>query len=329
MKQLLALFHGMTPQKQPLNHQQEYRNLLDALKRRDSIREVFTDDNTVGVEYAHRDSESGRRLDHLLQPAQAFIHDRIGHEGLSLNEEAQQFPLTPLEAVAEGPSAVTRLLFSDAVKEQLLLLGMSDAVFYCSPDGEDAVRSTVYTQILSKLAEVEDEALVKLHIVAHSLGVTVAYDFLFGLFAPQDAFKNGKGPSFLDNITVPKETTELYGRWRQRAQNKTLVLGSFSSTAGQLPVTLQRSARVLQTFAIRQRLDPTVVGLRLDGELPVWRSFFDRDDILGFPTRALFLDTPGFEEYQVNAGNATESHQKMWSNRRVLDLMSELIEINL
>jgi hypothetical protein len=63
------------------------------------------------------------------------------------------------------------------VKTNVLVRGLSDCTFYCSPEGEQAVRdkvfgtlgSTIETQV--PLLQPGDE--IRLHIICHSLGVTV------------------------------------------------------------------------------------------------------------------------------------------------------------
>jgi len=328
-KHVLALLHGMIPNQEPLDHSESYAKILKRLRdSSDAIDQAFPANQVVQVEYCHRASPNQTRDDQLLQPAQSFIFDRVGHKGLEHVLDPEQNGLSPGEQIEELLSGPARL-FTDPIKERLLLLGMSDAVFYASQQGEDAVRATIYKQILEALEPIAASTdSTHIHIIAHSLGATVAFDFLFGLFAPDAAFPQG-GPSFLNNPAVPESTKKLYKTWRERAAAKKLQLGSFSTAAGQLPILLQRSVAVIQLFAKGNLLEPHNIGIPPQHTSPKWRNFFDRDDVLGFPCRPLFTRTPAFEEYQVNAGTFLEAHQNILSTAKVLKLISQLIESNL
>jgi hypothetical protein len=65
----------------------------------------------------------------------------------------------------------------NTIRESLVLPGLGDAIYYCSTDGEAAVRRAVYGKVLAKIRPYEG-ASVYLHVVGHSLGATVSFDFL-------------------------------------------------------------------------------------------------------------------------------------------------------
>ena len=60
-----------------------------------------------------------------------------------------------------------------AFEEGGAAFGVTDVFYYVSPEGEDHVRATVYHQVLSQLADYKDHPDVHLHLIGHSLGVTL------------------------------------------------------------------------------------------------------------------------------------------------------------
>src|SRR5262249_36509513 len=146
--------------------------------------------------------------------------------------------------------------------------GATDVFYYCAPDGEDAVRTAVYTEVLEKLRPLQNEPEVKIHLVGHSLGVTVGFDFLFGLFAPDSYYPSGF-PGFHFSSATPEIRGE-FEWWRDRVKNGSLVLGSKTSTAGQLPLTVMRKQSLVDTLANGGYLDPSVIGITPDGPAQ-WR----------------------------------------------------------
>jgi hypothetical protein len=65
----------------------------------------------------------------------------------------------------------------NTIRESLVLYGLGDAIYYCSTDGEAAVRRAVYGTVLAEIRPYEGDN-VYLHVISHSLGATVAFDFL-------------------------------------------------------------------------------------------------------------------------------------------------------
>ncbi len=79
------------------------------------------------------------------------------------------------------------------VRESIILRGFGNVLYYCSLEGETAIRRVVYDQILTQLDAVSDADEVRLHIFGHILGVTLTHDFLYGLFAEAADGYRGSG----------------------------------------------------------------------------------------------------------------------------------------
>src|SRR5262249_32603345 len=148
---------------------------------------------------------------------------------------------------------------------------------------------------------------VRLHVIAHSLGVALAHDFLYGLFARQLS----KGtPDFLEQaeeLGLPHLKDE-FAFWRAPAQADPpeLALGSFSASAPQLAILLLRSAVVVKRLHAGDFVDATLLGIR--GDRVQWKLFYDIDDILAFRARNLYEPGGAIEEFQVNSGNPVTAH---------------------
>jgi hypothetical protein len=200
-----------------------------------------------------------------------------------------------------------------------LLFGLGDAIYYCSSDGEAAVWRAVYGQVLAQLRPYEDDT-VHLHIVGHSLGATVAYDFIYGLFAPLSNWGDLR-PDFADDPDYGNE----YLRWREKKENGSLHLGSLTSMASTLPILLLRSQTVVNRFFSGQILDPQVVGV-YPGQGIRWKSFYDIDDILAFPVRELFGSNEGIVDVQVDTGDLPDAtHSGYWQESRVIREVADLL----
>ena len=157
--------------------------------------------------------------------------------------------------------------------------------------------------------------------------MTVAFDFLFGLFAADEV--TGGEPDFIGEAQGEAEAIERYLFWRGRAREGGLVLASKASTGGQLPLLLLRKQALVDRLSVGEFLDPSVIGVPGRGDVR-WKIFYDADDILGFPTRRLFDAEGTIQEFQVDTDWRPDlAHSRYWTNDRVLDEMAKLIADNL
>jgi|GEM_PF-1485449 hypothetical protein len=335
MANILILIHGMITERDPINHQSGYGKLVDNLAffglRRSSFAEI------IGVEWGHESPIATSRLrpDQQLQRAEATLYDRFRFESVSADKSPQNYLLSGVSAFLDQRAFLLRGA-SQRVKESVLLLGITDALYYASPDGENAIRATVYSQILRQLHRdgLHNAPDVRLFIIAHSLGATVAHDFLFGLFNPDPDYI----PGFLDESLahlVTEQDRQDFLFWRSRARGsgmpgeKTLSLGTLITAGAQLPLMVMRKQILVEKLAQNEFLDPTEIGIPEDG-IPKWRNFYDVDDLLGFPSRRLYKNVPTIEDFQVDtAAFPGAAHTQYWENETVQFRTAELIRANL
>jgi hypothetical protein len=220
-----------------------------------------------------------------------------------------------------------------AIRESVVLFGLSDAIYYAAPDGERAVRDTVFRQVFEQLQESADEQ-ISLHIVAHSLGVTVAHDFLYALFGrkydpegyPKDAPTAEQAGQAAD---LDDRNRRLQDKWRDRAEAGSLVLGTFISFASQLPLFVMRKQALVERLASRRKLDPRVIGIDSERATVQWANFYDSDELLGFAHTALYEQTGALCDLNVNSGlDPLHAHLGYWHKPAILARCVEILKAN-
>lgn len=308
---VLALIHGMVMEPSPHSHTDTYARFLAGLYDHEPrLRGLLADGRIVRVEWGH-DVAAGADLrpDQRLGGAQRFVASRVNYAAVRARPD-------PLNVVLRGLRSDWNLtgarIVVRPVREKLIQFGLADAVYYTSEDGERQVRAAVYEQILSGLEPFAGADEVRLHVVSHSLGVAVAHDFLFGLFAP------GHTPDFATGAGQGSARgQDLFRTWRDRAQAGALRLGTFVSMASQLPLFVLRKQQLVDRLHGGRLLDPAVIGVR--GTHVQWLVFYDIDDVLGFATRPLYDPATGIREVQVDAGDLpSTAHTGYWRNKTVL-----------
>ena len=318
----------------PSNHTRDYDELWDGLlKWQPTLRDRI--DSVIRVEWGHAPLPVQSILlpDEELTAAENTIVTATNYATIkaSATPDDSFLGLTPDFL----PRLILRPILS-RVKEQVLVTGIGDVFYYTSPDGERAVRDHVYTQFLEGMRPHKNADNVALHLIGHSQGATIAFDFLFGLFAPSSEYPNGI-PGFVEDEQGSPEMQAEYMRWRNRAQAAnsdnalagSLMLGSKSSFGCQLALMMLRKQKLVDRLAAGERLDPTVIGVPKSGP-PKWKIFFDTDDALGFPTRRLFDSVGSIREYEVNSDwNPLTSHTNYRNNEEVQREIAELIIANL
>src|SRR4029079_16834131 len=205
---LLVMMHGMTLSSQQFDHNKEYDDLWKALVKKEPSMSAALDAR-VGVAWGHAPSggpSHSFRKDQRITAAENFIHDRSAYANVRGDHSPQNHVLS---AGAELFSKLVTRHVTDPVKETVEIFGFTDVVYYCATDGEDAVRAAVYSQVLDALEPFRTAPDVRLHVIAHSLGVTVAHDFLFGLFAPDTELTGGQ-PGFMANPEASDPQKEKY-----------------------------------------------------------------------------------------------------------------------
>lgn len=312
-KQVLILVHGMITSPDPSDQRSLYQGFLDGLDRAEP-RLAGALDPRIFVEWGHQNPSSPNlRDDELLTGAQAFLAQLVDYRRL----RNQFHPNNKLISDWSFLFPVRGVL--NSIRESLVLHGLGDAIYYCSTDGEAAVRRAVYGQVLAETRPLEGDN-VYFHVISHSLGATVAFDFLYGLFAPSSNWRDRR----LDFADDPDYGDE-YMRWRGKRENGSLHLGSIASMASTLPILLLRSQTVVDRFYHQQKLDPQVVGV--DPAAGVrWKSFYDIDDVLAFPNREIFSPNAGIVDVQVDTGDRPDTaHTNYWGESRVIREVASLL----
>ena len=331
VKNILVQIHGMTTVEGPMSHKQEYDDLLAALLK---VEPTLKFDDRATVEWGHWQPDyvfANLRPDQRIAPAEKTISAQVSYQNVAKNRGPLEHILGPLDDL---PEKLTVRHVTEPVKESAEIYGVTDVIYYASPDGEESIRNTVYGQVLSTMGpfrtaiEAGDSSEVRLHLIAHSLGVTIAFDFLFGLFAPDEYLSGGK-PGFVSNKNTGDGDIESYMFWREQAKAGRLTLGSKVSAASQLPLLIMRKQKLVDQLARGELLDPVLIGIKPDGPV-CWRLYYQVEDILGFPSRRLFRNESRIEEFEVyNSWRPDEAHTGYWNNDVVIKTAAALIKSRL
>ncbi len=310
VRHVLVLIHGITPEKDP-HPREQYRQLVEAVHDAGLPVEPPICEVTWGVP-----SDGGviTSDEQYLTPAEAFVSSLVSEGALKGVDRAG------IDWGIPGLRWGIR-----EVRETVVLLGLSDAIYYASPEGEKLVRDTVFNQVFRKLEQQDDE--VHLHVVAHSLGVTIAHDFLYALFGASDPLYPREQAGQID---LQDENRILQDKWRGAAGAGKLKLGTFVAYASQLPLFILRKQALVRQLAARQKLDPRVIGVDLKRRHPQWAIFYDNDELLGFATRALYAETPAIIDINVNSGvDPYNAHVGYWRKPTIIQQTVELLRENM
>jgi hypothetical protein len=270
------------------------------------------------VEWGFADG-AAERSDTRLAAAELHIGTTVAYENVARQRGTNNALLTgPLRDwnLLPGLRPLVRRL-----RQEMFQLGLADAIYYTSAEGEAAVRSAVFGQVLAELRPYRERGVVTLHFIGHSLGDTVCHDFLYGLFG-----KAGE-PDFLAQ-TPSEEDRRDYVLWRQKALAGQLRVGTFVSMASQLPLFVLRKQSLVDHLSRRGTLDPSVIGIV--GAGPVrWLVLYDVDDALGFAVRELYGNSEAIRQVQVDVGDTPmRAHTQYWTCPAVIAETAALLAQN-
>jgi len=327
------MIHGMSPEpepRSPFNSEGKfwgYNEFWKALCEQEPKLSNLFPQGFIGVEWGHElpqfplPSVDQLREDQRLTRAQNFINEQVAYDNLIKDPDPNNNTLSLFSGRGIDFPNLTPLVRALVVglRESIVMRGLGDVVYYSSTPGECYVRKTVYSQVLQKLDPYLDESEVRIHLIGQSLGVTLTHDFLYGLFKPNDDYT----PGFYqqgEDVDV-----ERFKKWRQKAQNKQLKLGSLTSTASQLPLFTMRKQDLVNQLARGKRINAKDIDI-VDSDRVQWQIFYDVDDLLGFGTRRLYDAARAIKEYQVDTGdNPGDAHTGYWQNRTVIEKTAELL----
>jgi hypothetical protein len=339
---VLIMIHGMSPEsgvRSPFDSKCEfwgYDKFWNALVSEDSSLETLFPArfkgidgklrNFIGVEWGHELVETPvdqLRNDQQLMKAQNFLDDTIGYNQLKKYKQESGVSDENQQVIWDFPPGLLRPIIIP-LRQQIITRGMGDVVYYTSRAGECQIRRAVYHQVLSQLAPFLPEPDVRFHLIGQSLGVTICHDFLYGLFS-----RGEKSGYIRDEQYQNQEDKDQFIEWFKKASpgDNTLNLGSFTSTASQIPLFLMRKQELVTQLAKGEQIDAAGIGVEDSGRIQ-WQLFFDVDDILGFATRRLYNCQQAIREIQVNSGSGIDAHTGYWQNRTVIQETSALLARN-
>jgi len=313
---ILVMIHGMIPKPAPDSQEPQYEEFWKSLLRAKPALENRIQ-RRIHVQWGHELPETSGPLrdDEKLTRAQQYLYERVAFRYVRRDLNGNN------RVIHERGIPFVRKIFTE-LRERTLIRGVGDVVYYCSKEGEAQIRKEVYRQVLSDLEEHSDGPDVRLHFFGHSLGATLSHDFLYGLFAPDHE------PDFIGEEQGATEDQEQYAKWREKAQNGQLRLGSLACAASQLPLFMIRKQALVDRLAQSETLDPAVIGID-DRNSIQWKTFYDVDDILAFATRRLYRPNRAIMDIQVDTGDTPgNAHENYWTNTTVIEETAELMGKN-
>jgi hypothetical protein len=323
---VMICIHGMSPESHPVDAMAEFSAWYDDLvTTRPSLAAVLPKEHLIGVQWGHPWADEPLppgRPDLQLMTSQEHVVEQTSYRSVSQHPGPDNVVLRGLGRDWAAPWWEAMRGMMATLRETIILRGVGDVIYYVSAAGEAEVRKLVYGTVLRRLDELAGEAAVRMHVVSHSLGVAIAHDFLYGLFAP------GIEPDFIHQEQGDADDRDRYQRWRDRAQAGTLALGSLTSFASQLPLFTMRVPKVIDMLYQGQGLDPALIGIPPEPGRTVWQLFYDIDDPLAFCTRGLYTPDHAIREFQVDCGDDLRTHSNYWKHSTVLQRTAELIEAN-
>lgn len=310
---ILVFIHGITPEERPTSHEALYDAFWKAMQReRPSLGQAIA--KVCGIEWGNSYQGSPSRPDTLLSDAERVAGGLVRFDAV----KQHRGPNNQLYGGLLGDWGIPGArLISRPIREQLVQFGLADAVYYASQEGESDVRNAVYGQVLGCLRAFKDAPDVRLHVVAHSLGVTVGHDFLYGLFGSSD-------PDFLQQADSMEDRDD-FTHWKKKIAAGELRLGSFTAMASQLPLFVMRKRDLVRQLSAGKTLDPKVIGVGKDAHVR-WLIVYDVDDVLGFATRELYGNAPSIRQVQVDSGDSPiNAHTQYWTNAETIREAATLI----
>jgi hypothetical protein len=329
---ILVMIHGMIPNLEKKSHFSDYNNFFNALQQEHSeLTQLFESGFThrdsaeqvsfIGVEWGHEPSnlQGTLRDDQKLTRAQNIINDRVSYDKLVREREPNNITLNLFGDFPSLTPVVRNLVIS--LRESIVTRGFGDVIYYSSSEGERRVRSTVYGQVLEQLDDYLNESEVRIHLMGQSLGVTLTHDFLYGLFNRDENYQ----PDFVENHQGSDRDVERFEKWRNKAQNGELKLGSLTSTASQLPLFVMRKQKLVDLLSENKLLKAADLGI-VERDRVKWKLFYDVDDLIGFASRKLYDSDNAIMDIQVDSGdNPGDAHINYWKNKTVIEQTADLL----
>lgn len=328
-RNLLIFVHGIMLEEHPPLGRSQYRLLWDAVaESHPELLERFADVDRLEIEW-------GKFVRDTIEPDQ-WINLAEEHLARILDpEEVRKSPgpnnlILPPRRSTLQTSAWDNL--AGPLRQVLLLRGLGDMFYYCGADGQIAVQLSVFQQILQAMEAYRHlDVKLRLHVVGHSMGVSIANDFLHALFSPRSSRLKGQSevrlPRFFrtDVLRQRRELTlERLTWWREHGGER-LELGAIASLGSPLPLLLVRSQRVVDLLATSNHLPVDEIGILPECKEILWKNFYDDLDPLSLPVRPLFGNHAAVQDVQVRSGEDPWSSQAYWGCPEVQQHVAELL----
>ncbi len=309
MKHFLIFVNGMTPNFDSHDWKAEYLQFWQGvLKERPSLGATLDESSLVFVQWGHPKSSDETGIKSELQKAQKYIWE-------SQAKPKSWFTRT-LDWISSG------LGYSQKAKLNHFLTGLGDVLWANTSRGKKYIRMD-FLEAMMEAGIVANEP-TQLHLISHSYGVTLCFDFIRDLFSNESIDEEERGG----------EMTGDYKRYweslRRAVGASQLKLGSFAGMASQLPMSITRHPRMLTSLANRSRIDLQCMGLATDETKTKVKFFYDPEDLLGFQSAPLFSESIALKDIRVNTGLLPiKAHNGYWFNSTVHKEYAQLLDENL
>jgi hypothetical protein len=265
------------------------------------IQARFSNERLIYIQWGHPSSNQTNLAtdDQKIYFAQAHILEKL--KGL------------PLPEAIDDRLPLSRATIARLLQREMLISGIGDVVYSVDSKGYYAIIGMIQDRLQKRINSLVDAGTIslsdklRLHLITHSHGVTIGFELLVSLIATHNAVENYfgfpvsyGGPTaglsdrvecYLMRNDASQASRNLYNQWKGR-----VVLGSFISTAYQLPLLLQRRQVIVNQLADDKRIDVSeYIGLS-DDPAYRWLLFHDPRDLLSFHTKMLFAETPNIVE---------------------------------
>lgn len=312
-REAVILIHGITPSLTPSNPGKDILKFFKSIRAQSGALEIrFPDTCIFNLEWGHilpGDDATNLRPDQKLMTAENEVISRV--------------------VGAQRASVIHQREIARVMQNSLLVPGIGD-VLYFAGEGASSIQSLIRNNIINLLpTKIQDfdtpGVVVRLHVIAASLGVSIAYDLLSNIFNQAPSFRPPDEFNKLRKLALPSGQGLLGGKPK-------IELGTFVCAASQLPLLLLRKQEYVDLMARKDSISPSVIGFKGDHK-QAWILFHDDNDVLSFKTKPLFTPSDDVVEIEVEnqrsdniVNRFVDSHTGYWSNLKVISEVRRVLE---
>jgi hypothetical protein len=311
--EIAIVVHGITPNRTSPDEDPSYQRFRENLKQafyRMRLNHQFDfmlgDENVIYIYYGSK-------------RAQRFSGDNISNNLEMLQQIIGEFDARAWQKTEDRPDSLLRQTAFKNIRE-VMLYGISDAFYYNSRHGGNAIRGVILKQIyqgLKKNGVLNDQGIIpepgkiSFTIYSHSLGAIVMYDLLELIFSENEE-------SIAEFVDDPVALQALEGFLKLKQANRVRVR-KFFSMGTQIPVMYLKYEDSMQTMLVGELKNIEHIFPSGEGVAdPRWINLWDKDDILGYPLAYLFNNRSETDEkivfdVAVDAGDYLPHIAYWWS----------------